>query len=86
MLDEAGSLIYCRLVDGALFSKPQRLMPLENALIGRRLDEAMIKEAEDILKQMLDEAIGKRWSAAYKVPVGVEMLSQMLQEALAENH
>ncbi|MFD1804292.1 molybdopterin cofactor-binding domain-containing protein [Mixta tenebrionis] len=86
VLDEAGSLIYCRLVDGALFSKPQRLTPLENALIGRRLDEALIKEAENILQQMLDEAIGKRWSAAYKVPVGVEMLTQMLQEAMAENH
>ncbi|QHM76870.1 putative xanthine dehydrogenase subunit D [Mixta theicola] len=86
VLDEAGSLIYCRLVDGALFSKPQRLTPLENALIGRRLDEALIKEAEKILQQMLDEAIGKRWSAAYKVPVGVEMLTQMLQEAMAENH
>ena len=82
-LDDAGTLTYCRLVDGAMFSKPQRLVTLEEHLTGRRLDRALIEEGAALMETLLNEAIGKRWSAAYKVPVGVEMLRQMLEEALA---
>ncbi|MDR7344170.1 CO/xanthine dehydrogenase Mo-binding subunit/CO/xanthine dehydrogenase FAD-binding subunit [Pantoea alhagi] len=83
VIDNAKNLIRCRLVDGAMFSKPQRLIALEKALTGRRLDAQLIEEGALVMHNLLNEAIGSRWSAAYKVPVGVEMLRQMLQEALA---
>lgn len=86
LLDKAGTLLRCRLIDGALLSHPQRLIALEKCLTGRRLDRALITEATTLLAKMLDEAIGKRWSAAYKIPVGIEMLEQMLSEAMAENN
>ncbi|URQ61674.1 molybdopterin-dependent oxidoreductase [Pantoea alhagi] len=83
VIDNAKNLICCRLVDGAMFSKPQRLITLEKCLTGRRLDAQLIEEAASVMHRLLNEAIGTRWSAAYKVPVGVEMLRQMLEEALA---
>lgn len=83
VIDNAKNLIRCRLVDGAMFNKPQRLIALEKALTGRRLDAQLIEEGALVMHNLLNEAIGSRWSAAYKVPVGVEMLRQMLQEALA---
>jgi CO/xanthine dehydrogenase Mo-binding subunit/CO/xanthine dehydrogenase FAD-binding subunit len=83
VIDNAKNLIRCRLVDGAMFSKPQRLITLEKCLTGRRLDARLIEEGATVMQNLLNEAIGSRWSAAYKVPVGVEMLRQMLEEALA---
>lgn len=83
VIDNAKNLIRCRLVDGAMFSKPQRLIRLEKCLTGRRLDAQLIEEGASVMHDMLNQAIGTRWSAAYKVPVGVEMLRQMLEEALA---
>ncbi len=83
VVNPSGELTYCRLVDGALFSKPQRLIPIEKCLTGRRLNAALIQEGAALLQKMLDDAIGKRWSAPYKIPAGVEMLTQMLEEVLA---
>ena len=77
----AGILTRCRLVDGALFSKPQRLIAVEKALTGKRLTTQQIDAASQALETLLMAAIGKRWSAAYKVPVAIDMLRQMLQEA-----
>ncbi|MBK4714820.1 MULTISPECIES: molybdopterin cofactor-binding domain-containing protein [Tenebrionibacter/Tenebrionicola group] len=82
VLNGSGELTHCRVVDGALFNKPQRLIPLEKCLTGRRLNAALIEEGAGVLQKMLDDAIGKRWSAAYKVPVGVAMFKQMLEEVL----
>lgn len=83
VVNESNILTFCRLVDGALFSRPQRLIALEKCLTGRQLSPALIQEGADLLKQMLEEAIGKRWSAPYKVPTGVEMFTQLLEDVLA---
>ncbi|WP_435928103.1 molybdopterin cofactor-binding domain-containing protein [Dryocola sp. BD613] len=85
VIDNTKNLIRCRLVDGAMFSKPQRLFALEKCLTGRRLDAGLIDEGASVMESMLKDAIGSRWSAAYKVPAGVAMLRQMLEEALAAN-
>ncbi|MGQ3904763.1 molybdopterin cofactor-binding domain-containing protein [Mixta calida] len=82
VLNGNGEISRCRLVDGALFSRPQRLRTVEQCLTGRLLNAALIDEAAHLLQSQLDEAIGSRWSAAYKIPVGVEMLRQMLEELL----
>ena len=77
----AGILTRCRLVDGALLSKPQRLIAVEKALTGQKLTAIRIEEGVKALETLLMAAIGNRWSAAYKVPVALDMLRQMLQEA-----
>ena len=79
--NHAGMLVRCRLVDGALLSKPQRLIAVEKVLTGQALTVAQIEAGASALEALLMAAIGNRWSAAYKVPVALDMLRQMLQEA-----
>ncbi|GDX03869.1 molybdopterin cofactor-binding domain-containing protein [Buttiauxella sp. A111] len=83
-LDSQGKLAFCRLVDGALFSKPQRLYEVENCLMGKVLSAQTIEDAAEALNQKMEAAIGKRWSAAYKMPVYLDMFRQMLGELLNE--
>lgn len=79
-----GTLALCRLVDGALLSKPQRLTEVEACLTGFVLDEKRIEDAVQALNKIMHEAIGGRWSAPYKIPVFEDMFRQMMQETLAE--
>ena len=72
---------YCRLVDGALFSKPQRLLDIERCLLGKPLSNDTIDSACEVLDKLIYAAIGKRWSAAYKQPVFVNMFRDMMAEA-----
>ncbi|EDU7995277.1 molybdopterin-dependent oxidoreductase [Salmonella enterica subsp. diarizonae] len=76
-----GTVSYCRLVDGALFSKPQRLLDIECCLLGRPLNSDSINSACEVLDKLIYAAIGKRWSAAYKQPVFVNMFRDMMAEA-----
>lgn len=71
-------------MDGALLAKPQRLLEVEQALIGRTLDAATIDYAAGVLHARVEKAIGGRWSAPYKVPVFIDMFRQMLQEVMTE--
>ncbi|ENZ7910383.1 molybdopterin cofactor-binding domain-containing protein [Klebsiella aerogenes] len=76
-----GTVSYCRLVDGALFSKPQRLLDIERCLLGKPLNSDTINSACEVLDKLIYAAIGKRWSAAYKQPVFVNMFRDMMAEA-----
>ena len=71
-------------MDGALFSKPQRLLDVERCLIGQRLEHASIDSACAVLEKLIDAAIGKRWSAAYKQPVFISMFRDMMAQAKQE--
>ena len=42
------------------------------------------KKAAQVLKGMVDEAIGGRWSAPYKIPVFVDMFRLMMQDVITE--
>ncbi|MEG0420022.1 MAG: molybdopterin cofactor-binding domain-containing protein [Hafnia sp.] len=79
--DSTGVLNYCRLVDGALFSKPQRLLDIERCLLGHHLTLETIDAASQQLEKLIYAAIGKRWSAAYKQPVFISMFRDMMMEA-----
>lgn len=76
-----GTVSYCRLVDGALFSKPQRLLDVERCLLGQRITPQTIDSACEVLDKLIYAAIGKRWSAAYKQPVFVSMFRDMMTQA-----
>ncbi|WP_034917749.1 molybdopterin cofactor-binding domain-containing protein [Erwinia sp. 9145] len=80
LINPNGILIWCRLVDGALMNKPQRLITVEKALTGRKLDDVLILAGITELEMLLEKTIGNRWSAAYKIPVAKDMLRQMLDD------
>ncbi|MGF1868974.1 molybdopterin cofactor-binding domain-containing protein [Photobacterium indicum] len=82
--DEEGYVSTCRLVDGALFSKPQRLTAVEDELLGYPLDEERLIRAEAVLMDAIDTAIGGRWSAKYKQPVFTNMFRDLMNEIRAE--
>jgi CO/xanthine dehydrogenase FAD-binding subunit len=79
-LDDTGHIEECALVDGSLFSCPQRLTPVENVLLGKPLNDEAIAAIESPLAEMIDAAIGGRWSAEYKQPVFIHMCQDVLRE------
>lgn len=83
-LDASGIVQVCRLVDGALMSKPQRLVDVEKALVGQPLNAETIERAAAVLSELIEKAIGGRWSAPYKIPVFIDMFRQMLLEVMSE--
>jgi len=85
-LDAHGKVEYCRLVDGALFSKPQRLQEVERSLIGKSLNDKTLHQAEQVLTAQMEQAIGGRWSAVYKMPVFLDMFRQVMNDVRNENN
>ncbi|MEL4013661.1 molybdopterin cofactor-binding domain-containing protein [Dryocola clanedunensis] len=81
-LSADGRLTLCRLVDGALFSKPQRLYDIEDCLLGKALSAELIDSVGEALNQKMEAAIGGRWSAPYKIPVYLDMFRQMLNDVM----
>lgn len=79
-LDAHGNIELCRLVDGAVFGKPQRLTVVEQALLGHAPTPAVIDNATAALETLVTEAIGGRWSAPYKIPVYLDMFRQVMTE------
>lgn len=74
----------CKLVSGSLFHKPMRIEEIEKILIGNDLTAESIDSIEAPLKKIIDDAIGKRWSSAYKLPVFVNMTKNALVEILEQ--
>ncbi|MCW8331164.1 molybdopterin-dependent oxidoreductase [Photobacterium sp. SDRW27] len=83
-ISDDGIVQQCRLVDGALFSKPQRLTAVEELLVGSPLSEQNIKQASHVLMDMIDSAIGGRWSAVYKQPVYLNMFRDLMNDIRAQ--
>ena len=82
--DAQGRFDLCRLVDGAVFSKPQRLTAVEQALLGNPATPAVIERAAAALESLVTQAIGGRWSAPYKIPVYLDMFRQVMAELHAQ--
>ena len=78
--DGQGLVDECALVDGSMFSRSQRLTPVEDFLRGKALTEETIAGIETPLGAMIDEAIGKRWSAEYKKPVFIYVCQDALRD------
>ena len=82
--DDMGKVNLCRLVDGALLSKPQRLTAVENALLGKSLNDESVAEALKVLDKLIEEAIGGRWSAVYKQPVYLNIFRDQMNKVRAQ--
>ncbi|MDY6915907.1 MAG: molybdopterin cofactor-binding domain-containing protein [Candidatus Cloacimonadota bacterium] len=72
----------CRIVDGSLFKKPQRITAVEDTLLGQKLSPETIELIESPLSQKIEEEIGGRWSAEYKKPVFINICKDALYEIL----
>lgn len=83
-VDKDNVIRLCRLVDGALMSKPQRLREVEQALTDKVLNAETVDQAAQMLNGLVEKAIGGRWSAPYKIPVFLDMFRQMLQDVMTE--
>ena len=77
---QQGQIEECCLVDGAMFDHPQRLTAIENVLLGKSLNNETIAEIEVPLADMIEDAIGKRWSAEYKKPVFINVCQDVLRD------
>ena len=82
--DGDGKVNLCRLVDGALLSKPQRLSAVEDALLGKVLNEASVDDALKVLEKLIVDAIGGRWSAVYKQPVYLNIFRDQMNKVRAQ--
>ena len=69
-----------RLVAGSLFYKPKRIPEIEDLLSKKKLNRELINLVEKPLVRVIENAIGKRWSAPYKIPVFVNMTQDALLE------
>jgi CO/xanthine dehydrogenase FAD-binding subunit len=83
-LDADGRIEECVLVDGSMFSRSQRLTPVEQALIGKSLTDETIAAIEQPLAEMVDAQIGKRWSSEYKKPVFIHVCQDVLRDILQQ--
>lgn len=81
--DAQGKISLCRLVDGALLSKPQRLTAVEQVLLGQTLNEASVAESLTVLGKLIEDAIGGRWSAEYKKPVYLNIFRDQMNKVRA---
>lgn len=61
-LDSEGKVVECRMADGALFAKPQRLYSSEAILIGKKLTDETTEAAAVPMEAEIEKAIGGRWS------------------------
>ena len=74
----------CYIVDGSLFSRPQRLLQVEEALTGRELNKETIAAALIPLNVKIEEEIGGRWSAEYKQPVFINIFKDALFDIMMQ--
>ncbi|MDA3814464.1 MAG: molybdopterin-dependent oxidoreductase [Candidatus Cloacimonetes bacterium] len=70
----------CKIVSGSLFHKPMRIEEIEQIFTGKELTLQSINSIEEPLKKIIEDAIGKRWSSAYKLPVFINMTKDALTE------
>lgn len=76
-----GNIDYIKVTSGSIGKYPMREIEVEQYLIGKKLDQASIAEAVDILKQSMDIRLKGRASLVYKR----RAIETILTEALNGN-
>lgn len=82
--DKENNIEECRIAAGSLFDKPKRIDEIEQLFIGKKLTESLIDEIETSLQNIIDSAIGTRWSSEYKTPVFINICKDILKEILVK--
>jgi len=72
----------CIIVSGSLFDRPMRITEIEKMFEGKLLTDGTIDESLIPLNKIINNAIGTRWSSAYKTPVFVDIFKDVLREIM----
>ncbi|MFH0865968.1 MAG: molybdopterin cofactor-binding domain-containing protein [Bacteroidota bacterium] len=72
----------CRIAAGSLFDRPQRIEEIEKLFVGNEFTEKLIDAIDKPLQNIIDCAIGKRWSSEYKTPVFINICKDVLKDIL----
>lgn len=72
----------CIIVSGSLFNKPTRITEIENILIGKLATNSITEQIVEPLKNIVNQAIGNRWSSEYKIPVFINMCKDAVKKAI----
>ncbi|HPR17037.1 MAG TPA: molybdopterin-dependent oxidoreductase [Candidatus Cloacimonadota bacterium] len=70
----------CRFAAGSLLEKPIRLELIEDFLMNKELSSEVIETVLPLLAARIEKEIGGRWSAAYKIPVFLNITRDILNE------
>lgn len=81
---QEGRIKEIRIVPGAVLPAPQRLAEVEEFLIGRSLDEKLLKEASQKVSETMIRRSGIRPSTSYKAPVVEALFMRAMRKALEE--
>jgi CO/xanthine dehydrogenase Mo-binding subunit/CO/xanthine dehydrogenase FAD-binding subunit len=84
IFDDKDIITSARLVDGAMFSRPQRIYDVEDKLLGNKLTDNLILAIEKPLSDKIESEIGGRWSAVYKKPVFISLCQEALLDILRQ--
>ena len=76
--DAKGKLTFMRLALGSMTPTPRRMREVEDFLMGKRPDEALLREPGRILATKIVEISGQRASTAYKEKAVQGLLMRML--------
>ncbi len=76
--DAKGKLTFIRLALGSMTPTPRRMREVEDFLMGKRPDEALLREAGRILATKIVEISGQRASTAYKEKAVQGLFMRML--------
>ncbi len=80
--DAKGKLTFIRLALGSMTPTPRRMREVEDFLMGKRPDEALLREAGRILATKIVEISGQRASTAYKEKAVQGLLMRMLYDLI----
>ncbi len=78
--DQDKKMNNCRFVAGSLLAKPARLTEIESVINDRWIDEKLFRDLKFKLSKILTKDIGGRWSAAYKIPVFINLIIAALSD------
>ncbi len=79
-LDSSGIIEGCRIVQGSLLARPGRLLEVEKAMTGQSPIHGLTDDAEAVLRKILENEIGGRWSSEYKIPAFIGMVNDLFRE------
>ena len=80
--DAKGKLTFIRLALGSMTPTPRRMREVEDFLMGKRPDEALLREAGRILATKIAEISGQRASTPYKEKAVQGLLMRMLYDLM----
>jgi len=78
--DDSGTIREVRLVPGSATPQIRRFSTAEECLIGRLPEEALFRQAAELVIEEMAQLAGRRWSSEFKEPVLTTMILRALNK------